>query len=371
MDDLFISHAYNLILEVGVDEARKVIVGVDTHKYVHVAVAIDSWGIRLRDQAFVADSGGYQALITWAETHGRIEAFGVEGTGSYGAGLARAVRRAGHRVVEVNRGDRRTRRAAGKSDTSDAEAAARAVLAGQATATPKTADGAVEMRRQLQVARDSAVKARTTTMSTLTQILVNAPPVLREPLQALTDRALVTRCAGLRPGPLDTPVASGTHTLRSLARRRLTLADDSTTHDLHLARLTAETSPTLREGFAVGANTAAAMFIIFGDNPERIRSAAACAKLCGACPVPASSGMTTGRHRLYRGGHRQANAALHRAVVVRMRYHQPTIDSVIRRRADGRTKRDIIRCLKRFLAREIYQRVMRDFRTRQAVTQAA
>ncbi len=205
-------------------------------------------------------------------------------------------------------------------------------------------------------------------MSTLTQILVNAPPVLREPLQALTDRALVTRCAGLRPGPLDTPVASGTHTLRSLARRWLTLADEITTHDLHLARLTAETSPTLREGFAVGANTAAAMF---GDNPERIRSAAAFAKLCGACPVLASSGMTTGRHRLYLGGHRQANAALHRAVVVRMRYHQPTIDSVIRRRADGRTKRDIIRGLKRFLAREIYQRVMRDFRTRQQLSEAS
>ena len=185
--------------------------------------------------------------------------------GGYGVGLSRTVHRAGHRVVEVNRVDRRLRRAAGKSDTSDAEAAARAVLAGQATATPKTADGAVEMMRQLKVARDSAVKARTTAMSTLTQILVNAPPVLREPLQALTDRALVTRCAGLRPGPLDTPVASGTHTLRSLARRWLTLADEITTHDLHLARLTAETSPTLREGFAVGANTAAAMF---GDNPE-------------------------------------------------------------------------------------------------------
>ena len=158
-------------------EARKVIVGVDTHKHVHVAVAIDSWGIRLRDQAFVADSGGYQALITWAETHGRIEAFGIEGTGSYGAGLARAVRRAGHRVVEVNRGDRRTRRTAGKSDTIDAEVAARSVLAGQSTAIPKTADGAVEMMRQLKITRDTAVKARTMAMNTLKQIVVHAPPV--------------------------------------------------------------------------------------------------------------------------------------------------------------------------------------------------
>ena len=144
----------------------KVIVGVDTHKYVHVAVAIDSRGIRLGDQSFVADSGGYQALIAWADTLGRIEAFGIEGTGSYGAGLTRAVRRAGHRVAEVNRSDRRLRRTAGKSDTIDAEAAARSVLAGQSTASPKTADGAVEMMRQLKIARDTAVKARTTAMVT-------------------------------------------------------------------------------------------------------------------------------------------------------------------------------------------------------------
>ena len=140
-------------------DARTVIVGVDMHKHVHVAVAIDSWGIRLRDHAFVVDSGSYQALITWAETHGRIETFGIEGPGSYGAGLARAVRRAGHRVVEVNRGDRHTRRAVGKSDPVDAESAARSVLAGQATATPKTGDGVVEMIQQLKIARDTAGKA--------------------------------------------------------------------------------------------------------------------------------------------------------------------------------------------------------------------
>ena len=140
-------------------EAGKVIIGVDTHKHVHVAVAIDTRGMRLGAHSFGADSGGYRALLAWALTHGRIEAFGVEGTGSYGAALARAVRRAGHRVAEVNRGDRRLRRAAGKSDTIDAEAAARSVLAGQATAIPKTADGAVEMLRQLKVARDTAVKA--------------------------------------------------------------------------------------------------------------------------------------------------------------------------------------------------------------------
>ena len=289
-------------------EARTVIVGVDTHKHVHVAVAIDSWGIRLGDHAFVADSGGYEALVTWAETHGRIEAFGIEGTGSYGAGLARAVHRAGHHVVEVNRGDRRTRRAAGKSDTIDAEVAARSLLAGQSTAIPKTADGAVEMIRQLKITRDTAMKARTTAMNTLKQIIVQAPPVLREALHDLTNHGLLTRCAGLRPGPIDRPIASAKHTLRSLARRWMALAEEIALHDQHLARLTTATAPTLCEGFGVGAHTAAELLIIFGDNPDRIRSEAAFAKLCGACPIPASSGMTTGRHRLNRGGHRHANA---------------------------------------------------------------
>ena len=246
--------------------------------------------------------------------------------------------------------------------------AARSVLAGQSTAIPKTADGAVEMMRQLKVARDTAGKARTTAMVTLKPIVVNAPPHLREALHALTDHRLLTRCAALRPGPLDTPTAAAKHTLRALARRWLALAEEIATHDRHLARRTTETSPTLCAGFGVGAHTAAEMLIIFGDNPDRIRSEAAFANLCGACPIPASSGMTTGRHRLNRGGHRQANAALYRAVIVRMRYHQRTVDYVARRTANGRTRREIIRCLKRFLAREIYQRVMADFRMRQSTS---
>ena len=189
------------------------IVGVDTHKHVHVAVAIDTWGIRLGDRSCAADSDGYQQLITWAERHGRVAAFGIEGTGSYGAGLARAVRRAGHQVLEVNRGDRRTRRIAGKSDTVDAETAARSVLAGQSTAIPKTADGAVEMMRHLKVARRTAVNARTAAMITLKQIVVTAPPALREPLHPLADQALLTRCRGWRCGTIDTPTASAKHTL--------------------------------------------------------------------------------------------------------------------------------------------------------------
>ena len=342
---------------------RRVVVGVDTHKHVHVAVAVDTFGVRLEHRSFNADSTGYSELVDWAERHGPIEGFGIEGTGSYGAGLTSAVRRRGHRVVEVNRADRRMRRANGKSDTVDAEAAARSVLAGTATAIPKTADGHAEMIRQVKVARDTAVKARSSAIITLKQIIVNAPPALRELLAPLADKALIDRCAGLRPGRVVDPTTAAKHTLRTLARRWLALHREIVGHDKVLDRLTAEAAPTLREGFGIGPDTAAELLIIFGDNPDRVRSDAAFAKLCGACPIPASSGMTT-RHRLYRGGHRQANAALYRSVIVRMRFHQPTIDYVARRTADGLPKREIIRCLKRYLAREIYQRVLTDHRAR-------
>jgi transposase len=269
--------------------------------------------------------------------------------------------------VEVNRGDRRSRRANGKSDTLDAEAAARSVLAGNSAAVPKTADGHVEMIRQIKVARDTAVKARTAAIITLKQIVVNAPALLREELTSLSDKALIDRCAGLRPGKMIDPTASAKHTLRALGRRWLSLHAEIAGHDTILDELTIHIAPTLREGFGIGPDTAAELLIVFGDNPDRVRSEPAFAKLCGACPIPASSGMTTGRHRLYRGGHRQANAALYRSVIVRMRFHQPTIDYVARRTADGLSKREIIRCLKRYLAREIYQRVMTDHRTRQAL----
>lgn len=344
---------------------RRVIIGVDTHKHVHVAVAIDTLGARLEHRSFNAYSGGYTELINWAEGHGRVETFGIEGTGSYGAGLTSAVRRRGHRVVEVNRGDRRTRRTNGKSDTVDAEAAARSVLAGTATAVPKTADGHAEMIRQLKVARDTAVKARTSAMITLKQIIVNAPAELREQLSGLGDKALIDRCAAFRAGPVTDTTGAAKHTLRALARRWRALHSEITSHDEILDELTTQAAPTLREGFGIGPDTAAELLIIFGDNPERVRSEAAFAKLCGACPIPASSGMTT-RHRLYRGGHRQANAALYRSVIVRMRFHQPTIDYVARRTTEGLPKREIIRCLKRYLAREIYQRVLTDTRARQA-----
>ena len=337
-----------------VEPTVTVIVGVDTHKHVHVAVAIDRVGARLGSCSVTADRAGYSDLMNWARTLGAVEAFGIEGTGSYGVGLASFVRRHAVRVVEVNHCDRRKRRNNGKSDTIDAE----------------TADGASEMVRQIKIARDTAVKARSSAIITLKTLIVNAPGELRETLEPLTDRKLIGRCAELEPGQLLTPTASVTHALRALATRWLTLSAEIGAHDQALDTITMTAAPSLREAFGIGPDSAAEMLIVAGDNPERIRSDAAFAKLCGACPVPASSGVTN-RHRLFRGGHRQANAALYRIVIVRMRWHQPTLDYVIRRTAQGLSKKDIIRCLKRFVAREIFHSLVEDHRSRATLTEVA
>jgi len=348
----------------------KVIVGVDTHKLVHVAVAIDLLGARLATISVSADRAGYAVLVAWARALGIVEAFGIEGTGSYGVGLASFVRRQSIKVVEVSHCDRRKRRNNGKSDTIDAETAARSVLSGIATAVPKTADGASEMVRQIKIARDTAVKARSAAMITLKTLIVNAPGELREVLEPLTDRKLIDRCAALEPGDLVDPSESVKHALRALASRWLMLSTEIGTHDEALDTITLAAAPTLREAFGIGPDSAAEMMIVAGDNPQRVRSEAAFAKLCGACPIPASSGVTN-RHRLFRGGHRQANAALYRIVIVRMRWHQPTIDYVTRRTTQGLSKKDIIRCLKRYVAREIYNALIADHQARVEFAEAA
>lgn len=332
---------------------RRVIVGVDTHKYIHVAVALDANGGVIGTQSFAADSLGYAALIDWGAGLGRNIIFAVEGTGSYGSGLASAIRRRQIGVLEVMRTDRRDRRLRGKSDTLDAENAARAALAGNVTAIPKAADGTVEMIRQIKVAKDVAVKARTAAMITLKSVVVTAPDELRQLLQPLSKMALIKRCAALRPGPITTVEAASKHALRAMARRWQLLAEEITAHEKLLQTLTSTLAPALTSAFGVGPDTAAEMLIVAGDNPDRVRSEPAFARLCGVAPIPASSGMTT-RHRLNRGGHRQANAALYRTVIVRMQHHEPTKAYVARRTAEGKTKPEIIRCLKRLLARELW-----------------
>ncbi len=332
----------------------EVIVGVDTHKLTHAAVAINALGARLGTMTIPVNGKGYQVLETWARSLGPVRAFGVEGTGSYGAGLHRFLCQRGHAVLEVNRPNRQLRHQKGKDDPLDAESAARAVLAGQATALPKSGTSTVEMIRHLKVARDTAVKGRTQAMQTLKAIIVSAPATLREQLDRLTGKmALLRHLVALRPGPLNSTTASAKTSLRAIARRWLALDEEIRGHDAHLEPLTQQLAPNLVRAHGMGAGTAAEMLLLVGDNPERIRSEGALAKLCGACPIPASSGKTS-RHRLNRGGNRQANAALYRVVVVRMRGHQPTLDYVRRRTTEGKSKSEIIRCLKRFVAREIF-----------------
>jgi len=331
-----------------------VIIGVDTHKDVHVAVAINALGAHLATKSIPTSSRGYQSLEAWATSLGPIRAIGIEGTGSYGAALSRFMREQGYAVLEVNRPNRQLRHQKGKSDTVDAESAARAVLGGQATALPKSGTSTVEMIRHLKIARDTAVKGRTQAMQTLKAIIISSPAALREQLDHVSGKmTLIRLLAALRPGPLTSTTASAKTSLRAIAQRWLVLDTEIKQHDTLLERLTADRAPDLVKAHGMATGTAAEMLLLVGDNPERIHSEAAFAKLCGACPIPASSGKTT-RHRLNRGGNRQANAALYRVVIVRMRGHQPTLDYVRRRTAEGKAKSEIIRCLKRYVAREIF-----------------
>lgn len=339
-----------------VDTTRSghVVIGVDTHKHLHVAAVMDSVGGILDTLTIATDATGYQRLVDWATGFGTIIAFGIEGTGSYGAAVASFPRRHGHKVIEVSRPDRRLRRLAGKSDTLDAENAARAVLAGFATAVPKTADGAAEMIRQLKVAHDTAVKDRSGAMVTLKAMLIHAPDQLRTETTGKTQRMIARHCAGLRPRGLETPEDSIRHTVRSLARRWLALDDEIKELAAMIKQLVLKRAPQLVDEFGIGVDTAAEILIVVGDNPERIKSEAAFAKLAGISPVPTGSGLTSGKHRINHGGHRQLNAAIYRTVIVRMRHHEPTKAYVARRTAEGKSKRDIIRCLKRYVIREVY-----------------
>jgi transposase len=336
--------------------APPVTVGVDTHLDQHVAAVIDQTGRLLGTQAFPASTRGYVALVTWAEGFGPVERVGVEGTGTFGAGLTRFVRAYGLAVVEVDRPDRSTRRRRGKSDPIDAQAAARATLAGVAATTPKTRDGQVEMIRLLRVARRGAMKARVAAAEQLYGVLYSAPEELRAPLLGLKTKALVTTCAAMRPGPLTSTSAATKTTLRSLARRWQQLQAELDQLDHQLQELVATVAPTLVALPGVGVETAGQLLVTAGDNPQRLRSEAAFAHLCGAAPIPASSGRTD-RYRLNRGGDRRANNALWRIALVRMRCHPPTRAYVERRTKQGLSKLDIMRCLKRYIAREIYHQL--------------
>ena len=352
-----------------------VIGGVDTHKHTHYAAVVDETGRLLGHQQFPATDHGYGALLAWMRGHGRLHAIGVESTGSFGATLTRALSAAGEQVVEVNRPNRLARRMDGKSDRLDAEQIARAVLGETSTAIPKAKSGTVEVIRTRRVTRASAVKARTQAFNTLFGVMIGAPSPLRDELVHLTKRTLVNRCLRLRPETddllslRDTPerlLLAGVKTsLRDLARRWKTLDEEIKQLSSQLDTLVRTAAPELVQLHGVGVELAGQFLVTAGDNPDRIRTEAAFAERCGVAPQPASSGRTTGRHRLSRSGDRAANSALYIVTIVRMRHHPLTRAYVERRTAEGLTKREIIRCLKRYIAREIFTNLPRPATTAQ------
>jgi len=334
---------------------REVVGGVDTHKDTHTAAVIDTAGRMLGHETFPATGPGYARLLDWLCGFGRLLLVGIEGTGVYGSGLAAHLRRAGVAMVEVDRPDRKARRWQGKSDPVDAEAAARAALAAKATGTPKDRDGAVEALRVLRVARRSGVSQRADVQRRMKTLIVTAPEVLRERLRGLSDKQLLATCARLRPDParLHDPVEATKHALRTLAARHAQLTAEIAALDVHLAALVQRINPALLELNGVGVDVAGQLLVTAGGNPDRIRTEPKFAMLCGVAPLPASSGRTN-RHRLNRGGDRQANAALYRVVLCRLRWDPRTRVYAERRTAEGLSKKEIIRCLKRLIAREIY-----------------
>jgi transposase len=299
-----------------------VILGVDTHLEFHVAVAVDHLGRRLGELSVPATAKGYDRLLGWAEAFGPVRCAGVEGTSSYGAGIARHLRTHGIEVLEVERPKhqrRSSRRNRQKSDPSDAEAAARVVLAGEASGVPKSADGRVEMIRVLCASRRSAVKARTQAANQLQGLRVTAPEQLLKRLRGLSTKELVSVAARFRLGddPRDVPTATR-FALRSVARRYQVLSEEIAELDAHLDRLVAQAAPGLVSLPGIGTDSAATLLIVAGDNPQRLRSEASFASLCGVSPIEASSGKVV-RHRLNRGGNREANRALYMTCLARMR----------------------------------------------------
>jgi transposase len=320
---------------------------------VHVAAALDPVGGLLGVREFPATAAGYGRLMSWLGGFGTVAVVGIEGTGSYGAGLARHVTTAGVRVVEVDRSDRQDRRRQGKSDSFDAVSAARAAQSGRARGASKGRDGAVEAIRALMVAKRSAASERTQTINQARALILTGPDDLRARFTGQTAAGLVTELASLRPRPGSTVGYATRIALRELGRRVQFLDAQLGRLDELIVPLVAGRAPGLLALHGVGPDTAAMLLIAAGDHPERLRSEAAWAHMCGVAPIPASSGKVS-RHQLNPGGNREANHALWRIVITRMSNHPATRAYVTRRTAEGLSKKEIIRCLKRYVAREVY-----------------
>jgi transposase len=326
------------------DARGPVTLGVDTHRDVNVAAVLDRCGVELGTGSFSTDAGGHRALLDWAEQFGPVALAGVEGTGSYGAGITRHLQASEIAVIDVDRPNRQRRRRAGKTDTIDAVNAARAAQGGDANAVAKTRNGAVESIRELRVARVSARQQRTKTLSQLRTLVVTAPDELRARLHGTTVYRLLERIDQLHPSDdLTNPTAATETAMRHLAHRVRGLNDELAELDAQLGQLVRHIAPDLLGMRGVGTDTAGAVLAACGDNPQRLRSEPAFAHLCGVAPIEASS------------GNRQANEAIWRVVMVRITCEPATRAYLQRRVDDGKTKREAIRCLKRYVARQIYR----------------
>jgi transposase len=337
-----------------VEDRRAVTGGVDTHADTHVAAALDPVGGLLGVEEFPATTAGYARLLGWLGGFGTVALVGIEGTGSYGAGLARHVTAAGVRVVEVDRSDRQDRRRRGKSDPLDAVSAASAAQSGRARGAPKGRDGAVEAIRALMVAKRSARAERTQTIGQARALVLTGPDDLRARFTGHTPAALVSGLASLRPRPGSTVGYATRVALRELGRRAEFLDGQIERLDELIVPLVTARAPGLLSIYGIGPDTAVRLLIAAGDHPERLRSEAAWAHLCAVAPIPASPGKVT-RRRLNPGGNREANHALWRIVITRMGSHPATRAYAGRRTAESLSKKEIIRCLKRYVAREVYR----------------
>jgi transposase len=334
--------------------AGRLVIGVDTHKHQHVAAAVDPGAGLVATAAFGNDRHGHAALAAWAAGLGTVAVFGIEGTGSYGKTLTAHLSATGAHIVEVNAHTASGRRQRGKSDALDAEAAAWAVIDQRAQSVPKTGEGPAQTMRALTVARNGAVKARTETGNALTALLAEDLD-LAETCAAMTLKATVEHLLRLRPKRTGDTAGARRHALRSMARRWRNLDAEAADLETQIAACARAEAPALVAAFGISHLTAATILAAVGDNPERIPTEAKLAKLAGACPIPAGSGTTDGRHRLYRGGNRQLNKALYTIALCRMSHDERTRQFVAERLRRGKSKKEIIRMLKRYIARELFQ----------------
>lgn len=333
-----------------------VIGGIDTHKDTHTAAALDDIGKVLGTAEFVATGAGYIALLDWLRGFGEVTRVGIEGTGSYGSGLAAYFRQEGVCIAEVSRPNRQTRRRKGKSDAADAEAAARAVLAGEALGLPKSQDGRIEAIRILRLERRSAIHARTQAANQLHAVVSTAPEAIREKLRKLPIAALVATARKLRVTPPTDASSATERVLKGLAKRYEQLDQEVDELDDELEALVKEAASDLLSLRGVGVDVAGTLLVAAGDNPGRLKSEASFAALCGVSPLDASSGRQN-RHRLNRGGNRDANRALWVVALVRLRCDPRTRAYAERRTQEGLSKPEILRCLKRYIVREIFKRL--------------